>query len=265
MISLKVGSLTGLSSRLMFWRADSAKTGQARPEPNKGRARPPQSARARRPGAPASAFRPKLVLASASPRRLALLEQAGITPDALRPATIDESVTKGEVPRHIVRRLARAKAEAAKKLIRGDKDYEKAFVLAADTVVAVGRRVVGKAELEHEAGDALRMLRGRAHRVHTAICLLTPDDRWRERVVETRIRFRNLTNEEIGNYLASGEWKGKAGGYAIQGIAGSFVVKLVGSYTNVVGLPLTEVVSLLQGEGFPVSQLWLSKAEVEIN
>ena len=249
----------------MFWRADSAKTGQARPEPNKGRARPPQSARARRPGAPASAFRPKLVLASASPRRLALLEQAGITPDALRPATIDESVTKGEVPRHIVRRLARAKAEAAKKLIRGDKDYEKAFVLAADTVVAVGRRVVGKAELEHEAGDALRMLRGRAHRVHTAICLLTPDDRWRERVVETRIRFRNLTNEEIGNYLASGEWKGKAGGYAIQGIAGSFVVKLVGSYTNVVGLPLTEVVSLLQGEGFPVSQLWLSKAEVEIN
>ena len=265
MISLKVGSLTGLSSKLMFWRADSAKTGQARPEPNKGRARPPQSARARRPGAPASAFRPKLVLASASPRRLALLEQAGITPDALRPATIDESVTKGEVPRHIVRRLARAKAEAAKRLIRGDKDYEKAFVLAADTVVAVGRRVVGKAELEHEAGDALRMLRGRAHRVHTAICLLTPDDRWRERVVETRIRFRNLTNEEIGNYLASGEWKGKAGGYAIQGIAGSFVVKLVGSYTNVVGLPLTEVVSLLQGEGFPVSQLWLSKAEVEIN
>ena len=265
MISLKVGSLTGLSSKLMFWRADSAKTGQARPEPNKGRARPPQSARARRPGAPASAFRPKLVLASASPRRLALLEQAGITPDALRPATIDETVSKGEVPRHIVRRLARAKAEAAKKLIRGDKDYEKAFVLAADTVVAVGRRVVGKAELEHEAGDALRMLRGRAHRVHTAICLLTPDDRWRERVVETRIRFRNLSNEEIGNYLASGEWKGKAGGYAIQGIAGSFVVKLVGSYTNVVGLPLTEVVSLLQGEGFPVSQLWLSKAEVEIN
>ena len=144
-----------------------------------------------------------------------------------------------------------------------NKDYEKAFVLAADTVVAVGRRVLGKAELEHEAGDALRVLRGRAHRVHTAICLLTPDNRWRERVVETRIRFRNLTNEEIGNYLASGEWKGKAGGYAIHGIAGSFVVKLVGSYSNVVGLPLTEVVSLLQGEGFPVSHLWLSKAEVE--
>ena len=262
MISLKVGSLTALSSRLWFKRADPAKPEPARPEPNRARALPPPP-RAKRTGAVSSSFRPKLVLASASPRRLALLEQVGITPDALRPATIDESVTKGEVPRHIVKRLARAKAEAAKRLIRAEKDYEKAFVLAADTVVAVGRRVLGKAELEHEAGDALRMLRGRAHRVHTAICLLTPDDRVRERVVETRVRFRNLSNEEIGYYLASGEWKGKAGGYAVQGIAGSFVVKMVGSYTNVVGLPLTEVVSLLQGEGFPVSHLWLSKAEVE--
>jgi septum formation protein len=129
-----------------------------------------------------SRFRPKLVLASASPRRLQLLEQAGITPDALRPASIDESVTKGEVPRHIVRRLARAKAEAARRLIKNEPDLAKAFVLAADTVVAVGRRVLGKAELEHEAGDALRLLRGRAHRVHTAICLLTPDDHVRERV-----------------------------------------------------------------------------------
>ena len=157
--------------------------------------------------------------------------------------------------------LARAKAEAARRLISNEPDLAKAFVIAADTVVAVGRRVLGKAELEHEAGDALRLLRGRAHRVHTAICLLTPDDHVRERVVETRVRFRNLSNEEIGNYLASGEWKGKAGGYAIQGIAGAFVVKMVGSYTNVVGLPLTEVVNLLQGEGFPVSHLWLSKAE----
>jgi septum formation protein len=262
MISLKVGSLTALSSKLGLKRAAPAQAEQARPEP-KAKALPPPAARAKRTGASPSSFRPKLVLASASPRRLALLEQVGITPDALRPATIDESVSKGEVPRHIVKRLARAKAEAALKLIRGDKDYAKAFILAADTVVAVGRRVLGKAELEHEAGDALRLLRGRAHRVHTAICLLTPDGKWRERVVETRVRFRNLSNEEIGNYLASGEWKGKAGGYAVQGIAGSFVVKLVGSYTNVVGLPLTEVVSLLQGEGFPVSHLWLSKAEVE--
>jgi septum formation protein len=261
MISLKVVSLTALS-RLGLWRTDPQKA-EAKPEPRKAKALPPPARAARRPAAAPSSFRPKLVLASASPRRLGLLEQVGITPDALRPATIDESVTKGEVPRHIVRRLARAKAEAAKKLICGDKDYAKAFVLAADTVVAVGRRVLGKAELEHEAGDALRMLRGRAHRVHTAVCLITPDDRVRERVVETRVRFRNLSNEEIGNYLASGEWKGKAGGYAVQGIAGSFVVKMVGSYTNVVGLPLTEVVSLLQGEGFPVSHLWLSKAEVE--
>jgi len=195
---------------------------------------------------------------------MALINQVGIEPDALRPANIDETPTRGELPRACANRLARAKAEAALELVRADEEFEGSYVLAADTVVAVGRRVLGKAELEHEAGDALRLLRGRAHRVHTAICLLTPDDRWRERVVETRVRFRNLSNEEIGNYLASGEWKGKAGGYAIQGIAGSFVVKMVGSYTNVVGLPLTEVVSLLQGEGFPVSHLWLSKAEVEI-
>ena len=265
MISLKVGSLTGLSSKLWPWRSPFARAGRliAAPQgaPRPARAAPPVS-RAVRARASPSTLRPKLVLASASPRRLALLEQAGITPDALRPTTIDESVTKGEVPRHIVKRLARAKAEAAKKLIRGEKEYEKAFVLAADTVVAVGRRVLGKAELEHEAGDALRMLRGRAHRVHTAICSSRP------RAVSAsgwsrRLRFRNLSNEEIGNYLASGEWKGKAGGYAIQGIAGSFVVKLVGSYTNIVGLPLTEAVNLLQGEGFPVSDLWLSKAEVE--
>jgi septum formation protein len=267
MISLKDGSLTALS-KLGLRRFGPAKAEQqVSPEPRAKTApalqAPALGPRAARTRAAPSSFRPKLVLASASPRRLALLDQVGITPDALRPATIDESVTKGEVPRHIVRRLARAKAEAALKLIRAEKDYAKAFLLAADTVVAVGRRVLGKAELEHEAGDALRLLRGRAHRVHTAVCLLTPDGRWRERVVETRIRFRNLTNEEIGAYLASGEWKGKAGGYAIQGIAGSFVVKMVGSYTNVVGLPLTEVVGLLQGEGFRVSHLWLSKAEVE--
>jgi septum formation protein len=263
MISLKVGSLTALSNKLKALRPAPAKPEQARPVPTTARTLPPAAQPVRK-RATASVFRPKLVLASASPRRLALLEQVGITPDALRPATIDESVTKGEVPRHIVKRLARAKAEAARKMVRAEKEYAKAFIIAADTVVAVGRRVLGKAELEHEAGDALRLLRGRAHRVHTAICVITPDDRVRERVVETRVRFRNLSNEEIGAYLASGEWKGKAGGYAIQGIAGSFVVKLVGSYTNVVGLPLTELVSLLQGEGYPVSHLWLSKAEVEI-
>ena len=204
-----------------------------------------------------SGHRPKLVLASASPRRLALLEQVGIIPDALRPATVDETPTRGEVPRHLVQRLARDKAEAAKLLVRAEPDYAKAFILAADTAVAVGRRILGKPEEGDRATDTLERLRGRNHRVYSAICLITPDDRKRERVVETRIRFRNFSDAEIR------EWKGKAGGYAIQGIAGGFVVKLVGSYTSVVGLPLTEVVMMLQGEGYPVSYFWPNLAEIE--
>ncbi len=211
----------------------------------------------------ASGLRPKLVLASASPRRLALLEQVGITPDALRPTTIDETAHKGEVPHHLVRRLAHAKAEAAFRLVRAEPDYANSFILAADTAVSVGRRILGKAEMEHEAARSLELLSGRAHRVHTAIAIITPKGEWRERVVETRLRFKRLSRSDMEAYLASGEWKGKAGGYAIQGIAGCFVVKLVGSFTNVVGLPLTEVVNLLQGEGFPVSYFWLNKAEVE--
>ena len=211
----------------------------------------------------ASGHRPKLVLASASPRRLGLLEQVGIIPDALRPVTIDETPTRGEVPRHLVQRLARAKAEAAKLLVRAEADYAKAFILAADTTVAVGRRILGKPEEGNRATDTLERLRGRNHRVYSAVCLITPDDRKRERVVETRIRFRNFSDAEIRDYIASGEWKGKAGAYAIQGIAGGFVVKLVGSYTNVIGLPLTEVVALLQGEGYPVSYFWPNLAEIE--
>jgi septum formation protein len=246
MISPKDVSLTALS-----------RLGRIRPEPTSSEVAAPPKRRE------ASGLRPKLVLASASPRRLALLEQVGLTPDALRPATVDETPNKGEVPHHLVRRLAHAKAEAIRKLVREEPGYANSFVLAADTVVAVGRRILGKAEVEHEAARALELLSGRAHRVHTAISLVTPDDRWRERVVETRLRFRRLSRAEMEAYLASGEWKGKAGGYAIQGIAGSFVVKLIGSYTNVVGLPLTEVVALLQGEGFPVSYFWLNKAEIE--
>ncbi|HEV3242352.1 MAG TPA: Maf family nucleotide pyrophosphatase [Methyloceanibacter sp.] len=211
----------------------------------------------------ASGHRPKLVLASASPRRLGLLEQVGIIPDALRPVTIDETPTRGEVPRHLVQRLARAKAEAAKLLVRAEPDYAKAFILAADTAVAVGRRILGKPEEGDRAMDTLERLRGRNHRVYSAVCLITPDDRRRERVVETRIRFRNFSDAEIRDYITSGEWKGKAGAYAIQGIAGGFVVKLVGSYTNVVGLPLTEVVALLQGEGYSVSSFWPNLAEIE--
>lgn len=262
MISLKVGSLTGLSSMLGLKRSAPTPVESA-PAAVPGKTKAPKRPTRRRAQKPGSSFRPKLVLASASPRRLQLLEQAGLAPDALRPSSVDESVSKGEVPRQIVRRLAKAKAEAALKLVKNEPELAKSFLLAADTVVAVGRRVLGKAELENEAADMLRLLRGRAHRVYTAVTMVTPEGRWRERVVETRVRFRNITDQEIGAYLASGEWRGKAGGYAIQGIAGAFVVKLVGSYTNVVGLPLTETVSLLAGEGYPVALLWLAKAEVD--
>jgi septum formation protein len=208
--------------------------------------------------------RPKLVLASASPRRLALLQQAGIEPDALRPVTVDETPKKGEVPRSLVRRLAREKALAARALVEREEDLAGAIILAADTVVAVGRRVVAKTELLDEAAAALQLLSGRSHRVYTAVCLVRPDGQLRGGVVETRVRFKRLSRDEMESYLGSGEWRGKAGGYAIQGIAGSFVRKLVGSYTNVVGLPLTETVNLLQGEGYPILFGWLNKAEAEV-
>ncbi len=201
--------------------------------------------------------RPTLVLASASPRRLALLNQAGIEPDALRPAEIDETPSKGELPRACANRLAHAKAEAALASVQRDDDLRGAFILAADTVVAVGRRILPKAELMDEASQCLRLLSGRNHRVYTAICMVTPKGAFRQRLVETRVRFKRLTEEDIKGYLDSGEWRGKAGGYAVQGIAGSFVVKLVGSYTNVVGLPLYEAVSLLGGEGYPIRSGWI--------
>ena len=202
--------------------------------------------------------RPKLVLASGSPRRLALINQAGIEPDALRPADIDEMPKKGELPRALANRLARAKAEAALNAVRVDEELQGSFVLAADTVVAVGRRILPKAELLDEAAQCLRLLSGRNHRVYTGICLATPNETFRQRLVETRVRFKRLSEEDIEAYLASGEWRGKAGGYAAQGIAGSFIVKIVGSYSNVVGLPLYETMSLLDGEGYPIRFGWLS-------
>ena len=206
--------------------------------------------------------RQKIVLASASPRRLALLQQVGIEPDSLIPASIDETPKKGEVPRAMVRRLARAKAEAVAATLQRDEGLAKAYILAADTTVAVGRRVLQKANYLDEAVAALQFLSGRSHRVYTAVCLATPERNYRQRVVETRVRFKRLSRDEIDAYIGSGEWRGKAGGYAIQGVAGAFVTKLVGSYTNVVGLPLTEVVGLLRGEGFPIYFNWISKAEV---
>jgi septum formation protein len=202
--------------------------------------------------------RPKLVLASGSPRRVTLINQAGIEPDALRPTDIDETPKRGELPRACANRLARAKAEAALQLINIDEELRGAYILSADTVVAVGRRILPKADLLDEAAQCLRLLSGRNHRVHTAVCLVTPAGSFRQRLVETKVRFKRLNEEDIEAYLASGEWRGKAGAYAAQGIAGSFIVKLVGSYSNVVGLPLYETTALLLGEGYPIRFGWLN-------
>ncbi|HEY8269051.1 MAG TPA: Maf-like protein [Xanthobacteraceae bacterium] len=202
--------------------------------------------------------RPKLVLASGSPRRLQLLNQAGMEPDTLLPVEIDETPERGELPRTLAVRLARDKALAALPRARGTEELKTAYIVAADTVVAVGRRILPKPDLLEDAAACLRLLSGRAHRVYSGICVITPRDAVRTRLVETRVRFKRLSAEDLDSYLASGEWRGKAGGYAIQGIAGAFVVKLVGSYSNVVGLPLYETVALLQGESYPVHFGWLS-------
>lgn len=202
--------------------------------------------------------RPKLVLASGSPRRLQLLSQAGMEPDTLLPVEIDETPERGELPRTLAVRLARDKALAALPRARASEELKTAYIVAADTVVAVGRRILPKPDLLEDAVACLRLLSGRAHRVYSGICVITPRDAVRTRLVETRVRFKRLSTEDLDSYLASGEWRGRAGGYAIQGIAGAFVVKLVGSYTNVVGLPLYETVALLQGESYPVHFGWLS-------
>jgi septum formation protein len=194
----------------------------------------------------------RLVLASASPRRLALLRQIGLEPDELRAADIDETPLKGELPRQLARRLAREKAQAARR------EGESASLLAADTVVAAGRRILPKAETEDEARRCLALLSGRAHRVYSGICLLSAGGVVRERLVETRVKFKRLSDQETEAYLASREWQGKAGGYAIQGFAGAFVLGIVGSYSNVVGLPLYETSCLLEGSGFPLRGSWSS-------
>src|SRR2546430_11713943 len=210
--------------------------------------------------------RPNLVLAPGSPRRLALLNQAGIEPDSLQPAEVDEIPIKGELPRALANRLAASKAQAALASVRISEELRGSYILAADTVVAVGRRVMPKAEMLEDAAACLRLLSGRNHRVYTGICLVTPKEAFRQRLVETRVRFKRLSNEDLEAYLASGEWRGKAGGYAVQGLAGTFVVKMVGSYTNVVRLPLYESLSLLAGQGYPVqfgllNAIWYSHSE----
>ncbi|MGB0670522.1 MAG: Maf family protein [Rhodospirillales bacterium] len=189
---------------------------------------------------------PPLILASSSPRRLDLLAQAGIVPDRILPTDIDEQALPNELPRALAGRLALAKAEAAAVHAPG------AFVLAADTVVAVGRRALGKPADAAEARAFLKLLSGRRHRVLGGIALKAPDGRLATRLVTTAVRFKTLSGAEIERYVTGDEWRGKAGGYAIQGLAGAFVVGLSGSFTNVVGLSLYETVSLLEGLGWRV-------------
>ncbi len=202
--------------------------------------------------------RAKLVLASGSPRRLQLLQQAGIEPEHLSPVNADETPQKGEQPRSLAKRLAKEKAMLAIENARRSPELQDSFILAADTVVGLGRRILPKAEMLDQASMCLRLLSGRSHRVFTGLTLVNPKGAMRHKIVETRVRFKRLSQAEMEAYLASGEWRGKAGGYAIQGLAGSFIVKLIGSYTNVVGLPLYETVSLLVGEGYPVHYEWFN-------
>ncbi len=185
-----------------------------------------------------------LILASASPRRLDLLGQVGVVPDAVEPADIDETALAGETPRRTAERLAKAKADVVA-LRRPD-----AFVLAADTVVAVGRRVLGKPAAEAEARAMLELLSGRNHRVYTGVAVIAPGGRRANRVAEARVTFKRLSASDTALLLASGEWRGVAGGYRIQGRAAAAVTQLVGSHSAVVGLPLYETMTLLGGLGY---------------
>ena len=186
----------------------------------------------------------KLILASASPRRRDLLAQIHVTPDIIIASEVDEGPRKGELPRPYAERLAKEKAFAVRP------QHPDSIILAADTVVACGRRILPKAETETEARACLELLSGRRHQVLTAIALITADNRFLHRVSLTRVGFRRLHADEITHYLTLGEWRGKAGGYAIQGFAGCFVNLLNGSYSNVVGLPLLETQQLLQAAKF---------------
>ena len=202
---------------------------------------------------------PVLILASASPRRLALMEQIGLRPDLLCPVDIDETPKRRESPRDYVRRMAYQKLEAAKAMPQVKEIFAPRYLLTADTVVAVGRRILGKAADVEQASAHLKLLSGRSHRVFTAVCLLTPGGKLRKRLVDTKVRFKRLSGAEIDAYLASDEWRGKAGSYAIQGLASAFVRHINGSYASVVGLPTHEVMQLLAGNGFPVLSRWPQK------
>ena len=185
-----------------------------------------------------------LILASASPRRRDLLAQIGIEPSVFDAADIDETPLKGELPSPHALRLARGKAETVAAR------WPHSFVLAADTVVACGRRILPKAETSAQAKECLKLLSGRRHRVLTGVCVIAPDGKRSEKVVTTQVAFSRLDATEMEAYLLGGEWQGKAGGYAIQGKAAVFVRWIGGSYSNVVGLPLQECYAMLRGLGY---------------
>jgi septum formation protein len=187
---------------------------------------------------------PRLVLGSASPRRRELLAVLGVTPDAVSPPEIDESPLKAETPRPYCLRIARTKAAA---IAAGPDD----IVLCADTTVAMGRRILGKPADAGEARAYLGALSGRRHRVFTAVCVRRGGKQW-ARVVESRVRMKQLTAPEIDGYIATGDWQGKAGAYGIQGPASAFIPWLSGSYTGIVGLPLAETATMLRTAGYPV-------------
>ena len=189
----------------------------------------------------------RLILASASPRRIDLLARIGVTPDEVQPADIDESVPKGELPRVHALRLAREKAAAVAERFPDD------LVLAADTVVAVGRRILPKVEDEATLRACMALLSGRRHRVMTGVAIAIPGGEIRERVVETIIAIKRLSADEIDYYASHGEWRGKAGGYALQGYGEVYVRHIAGSYSNVVGLPIAETRHLLKSAGYPIA------------
>jgi len=186
----------------------------------------------------------KLILASASPRRKSLLAQIGITPDEIVPADIDETPGSDELPKPHAQRLATEKAQEIAKT------HMDAFILAADTVVGVGRRILPKAEDLESAKYCLDLLSGRSHRVYTGICVIAPDGKVRSKAVETRLKMKRLSAVEMQSYLDSKEWDGKAGGYGIQGMAEAYISQIIGSYSNVVGLPVYETRNMLIGAGY---------------
>lgn len=198
----------------------------------------------------------KLILASKSPRRKDLLEQIGVFPDLIDDSNINEFIDDPKIlPKQKAYIIAKRKAEA----VYEKSKIENSIILAADTIVAVGRRIVEKPNHEDDALKALQLLSGRNHRVYTAVCLRDQYGEYISRLVETRVKFKRLSDEEMGSYILSREWYDKAGGYAIQGIAGSFVIKIIGSYSSVVGLPLYQTSNLLNGVGYDVKYRWKEK------